>query len=126
MDIIKIALVILVSLITISCLPVFDKSISAVIGIATAVIVLWFVISTITPLVQNIKSFFDSQSGLDLGVIYKSMGISLLTQFVADMAVDTGNNALANQMIFTGKLAIIMLAMPIYIQILEILGQILK
>lgn len=126
MDIIKIALVILVSLITISCLPVFDKSISAVIGIATAVIVLWFVISTITPLVQNIKSFFDSQSGLDLGVIYKSMGISLLTQFVADMAVDTGNKALANQMIFTGKLAIIMLAMPIYIQILEILGQILK
>ena len=119
-------MVILVSLITISCLPVFDKSISAVIGIATAIIVLWLVINTITPLIQNIKRFFDSQSQLDLGIIYKSMGISLLTQFVADMATDVGNKTLANQMIFTGKLAIIMLAMPIYMQILEILGQILK
>ena len=126
MDIIKVALVILVALITISCLPVFDKSISAVIGIATAIIVLWLVINTITPLIQNIKRFFDSQSQLDLGIIYKSMGISLLTQFVADMATDVGNKTLANQMIFTGKLAIIMLAMPIYMQILEILGQILK
>ena len=126
MDIIKIALIILVSLITISCLPVFDKTISAVIGIATSIIVLWFVINTITPLIQNVKRFFDSQSGLDLGIIYKSMGISLLTQFVSDMAMDTGNKTLANQMIFTGKLAIILLAMPIYIQILEILGQILK
>ena len=126
MDIIKVALVILISLITISCLPVFDKSISMAVSVATAIITLWFVISTITPVVHNIKNIFESQSGADLGIIYKSMGISLLTQLVADMAIDVGNKTLANQMIFTGKLAIIMLAMPVYIQILEILGQILK
>ena len=126
MDIIKIALIILVAVITISCLPLFEKPIGATITIATSIIVLWFIINTITPIILNIKSIFDSSSGADLSVIYKAMGISLLTQFVADISMDNGNKALANQMIFTGKLAIIVLALPVYFQVLEVLGQILK
>ena len=126
MDIIKIALIILIGIITISCLPVWEKSVISVISISAALIVLWFIVRTISPIINEIKTVFDSWISTDLSVVFKAMGISLITQFVADIAVDNGNKTLANQMIFAGKIAIVVLAMPVYFQVLEILGRIVK
>ena len=126
MDVIKIALIILIAVITISCLPVWEKSIISAISISASLIVLWFVINTVSPIVNEIKMVFNSWVSTDLSVVFKAMGISLVTQFVADVAIDNGNKALANQMIFAGKIAIVVLAMPVYLQVLEILGQIVK
>ena len=126
MDIIKIALIILIGIITISCLPVWEKSVISVISISAALIVLWFIVRTISPIINEIKTVFDSWISTDLSVVFKAMGISLITQFVADIAVDNGNKTLANQMIFAGKIAIVVLAMPVFLQVLEILGRIVK
>ncbi len=126
MDFIKISIIILVSVITVNCLPVFEKSITSTINITAVLVVIWIVISTITPIVSDIKGLFDKYINGDLSVVFKSLGISLITQFVADIAVDNGNKSLANLMVLTGKLAIIVLAMPIYLQVLELVGQILK
>lgn len=126
MEIIKIALIILVAVITVSCLPVWEKSIVSAISISVSLIVLWFVINTVLPIVIEIKSVFNSWITTDLSVVFKAMGISLITQFVADLAIDNGNKTLANQMIFAGKIAIVVLAMPVFLQVLEILGRIVK
>ena len=126
MEIIKIALIILVEVITVSCLPVWEKSIVSAISISVSLIVLWFVINTVLPIVIEIKSVFNSWITTDLSVVFKAMGISLITQFVADLAIDNGNKTLANQMIFAGKIAIVVLAMPVFLQVLEILGRIVK
>ena len=126
MDIIKIALVVLISIIVVSCLPVWEKSVISAISISSSLIILWLVINTVSPVVSEIKTVFNSWISTDLSVVFKAMGISLITQFVADVAVDNGNKTLANQMIFAGKIAIVVLAMPIYFQVLEILGRIVK
>ena len=126
MEIIKIALIILVAVITVSCLPVWEKSIVSAISISVSLIVLWFVINTVLPIVIEIKSVFNSWITTDLSVVFKAMGISLITQFVADLAIDNGNKTLANQMIFAGKIAIVVLAMPVFLQVLKILGRIVK
>ena len=126
MEIIKIALIILVAVITVSCLPVWEKSIVSAISISVSLIVLWFVINAVLPIVIEIKSVFNSWITTDLSVVFKAMGISLITQFVADLAIDNGNKTLANQMIFAGKIAIVVLAMPVFLQVLEILGRIVK
>ena len=54
------------------------------------------------------------------------MGISVITQFVADIASDSGNKALANQMILTGKVSVMILAMPVFVQIMNIIGKLLE
>ena len=126
MEIIKIALIIIVAVITVSCLPVWEKSIVSAISISVSLIVLWFVINTVLPIVIEIKSVFNNWITTDLSVVFKAMGISLITQFVADLAIDNGNKTLANQMIFAGKIAIVVLAMPVFLQVLEILGRIVK
>ena len=126
MDIIKIALIILISVFTVSFVPALEKSIISVISISTSLIVLWLVARTISPIISEIKTVFYNWTDTDLSVIFKTMGISLITQFVADVAIDNGNKTLANQMIFAGKIAIVVLAMPIYFKVLEILGRIVK
>ena len=126
MDFIKISIVILVSVITVNCIPVFEKSIAVTINIVSVLLVILMVMNTIAPIINDIKNLFDTYIKGDLSVVFKSLGISLITQFVADIALDNGNKSLANLMILTGKLAVILLAMPIYIQVLELMGRMLK
>ena len=126
MDFIKIALIILVTTFTVSCMPSIDKSIATTVNIGASLLVLWMIIGVISPVIENIKNVFSGYYTGDLSIVFKSLGISLITQFVADIATDNGNKSLANGMILTGKLAIIVLAMPIYIKVLEIMERILK
>ena len=126
MDFIKIALIILITTITVSCIPLFDKSIATTVKIAASMLILWMVVDVVSPVIENIKTVFFNYYTGDLSIVFKSLGISLITQFVADVATDNGNKSLANGMILTGKLAIIVLAMPIYIKVLELMERILK
>lgn len=126
MDILKIAGIILAAVILVSSLPTFDKSISAIISVATCVLVLVYIVNMISPAVETIQDLFINETDNDFSIIFKTMGISLITQFVADVATDSGNKALANQMVFTGKTAIVILALPVFVQVLEIIGQLIK
>ncbi len=126
MDFIKICLIILVAVITVSCIPVFERPIIATINIATSLIVLYTVVITISPIISDIKIIFNNNLSGDLSIVFKTLGISLITQFVSDVATDNGNKSLANRMILTGKLAIIVLILPVYLQVLEIIGRIIK
>lgn len=126
MEIIKISIIILIAVILINTLPLYDKNISSMITISTCVIVMVYVVHIIRPAFDTIKSIINNETNIDFVLIFKCMGISLITQFVADIASDSGNKALANQMIFVGKLAIVILAMPIFVKVLEIIGQFIK
>ena len=125
MEFLKISLIILVAVIMANCIPVANKNIWFITVLSSSVVVLLYIIRTVTPVMETIKNISDSADMGDLSIIYKSMGISLITQFVADTSADSGNKALANQMIFAGKIAIIILALPIYMQVLEMIGGLL-
>jgi len=124
MEFIKIAVIIFVAVILVSCLPVYDNSVSNIIGIAVCTIVLIYIISCIIPVIMNIRSFIEKLD-FDFSLIFKCMGISLITQFVSDIASDSGNKALSNQMIFAGKVAVTALALPLFAQVIEIIGRLI-
>lgn len=126
MDFLKVSLIILITVVTVNCVPAIGKNTSAVTVIAASVVVMLYIIKTVTPVIENIKSMFADVGMGDLSLIYKSIGISLITQFISDTANDCGNKSLANQMVFAGKIAIVFLALPVYIQVLEMIGRMLK
>ena len=74
----------------------------------------------------QVKSFIETIGFGDYSILYKAMGIALVTEIVRDIAADSGNKSISNQMIFAGKAAILLIALPVYIQVLEILTEILK
>lgn len=126
MDILKIAAVILICAILFSSLPTFDKSISSLITLSASVVILLYVINSTKDYIGEIKSVIDSFGTGEFSLVFKIMGISLVTQFVSDIARDSGNKSLANQMVFAGKAAIIVLALPVFTRALEVIGKLLK
>ena len=123
MEIIKLAGVILITVIFINTLPTFNKYVSALIAISCSVIILLYTTKAIIPAVESIQAIASQVSFNGLDIIFKAIGTGLITQFVADIAEDNDNKALSNQMIFVGRVAILILAMPVFLQVLELIGQ---
>ena len=126
MDFIKLALLILLTIFIVSSLPLYDKSLTILITLCASTVVLINIINYVTPIIRQIKSVFSDSYFEDISIVFKAMGISLLTGFVNDIATDSGNKALANQIVFAGKIAIVALALPVFIQVMELIKQMIK
>lgn len=126
MEILKIAGIIIVTVILISSIPFYDKNIRNIIMIFSCTAVSLYIINSFRNDFIQVKSFIETIGFGDYSILYKAMGIALVTEIVRDIAADSGNKSLSNQMIFAGKSAILLIALPVYIQVLEILTEILK
>ena len=126
MDFIKIALLILFTALTITSLPLNNKSMTFLIALCASVIVLINIINYMSPIITEIKNVFSDSFFEDISIVFKAMGISLITGFVNDIAADSGNKALANQMVFAGKIAIVALALPVFMHVIELIKQMIK
>ncbi len=126
MEILKIAGIIIVTVILVSSVPFYDKNIRNIIMIFSCIAVSLYIINSFRNDFIQVKSFIETIGFGDYSILYKAMGIALVTEIVRDIAADSGNKSLSNQMIFAGKAAILLIALPVYIQVLEILTEILK
>ena len=126
MEILKIAGIIIVTVILISSRPFYDKNIRNIIMICSCIAISLYIINSFRNDFIQVKSFIETIGFGDYSILYKAMGIALVTEIVRDIAADSGNKSLSNQMIFAGKAAILLIALPVYIQVLEILTEILK
>lgn len=126
MEILKIAGIIIVTVILISSIPFYDKNIRNIIMIFSCTAVSLYITNSFRNDFIQVKSFIETIGFGDYSILYKAMGIALVTEIVRDIAADSGNKSLSNQMIFAGKAAILLIALPVYIQVLEILTEILK
>lgn len=126
MEILKIAGIIIVTVILISSLPFYDKNIRNIIMILSCIAVSLYILNSLENDFFQVKSFIETIGFGDYSILYKAMGIALVTEIVRDIAADSGNKSLSNQMIFAGKAAILLIALPVYVQVLEILTEILK
>ena len=126
MEILKIAGIIIVTVILISSIPFYDKNIRNIIMICSCIAISLYIINSFRNDFIQVKSFIETIGFGDYSILYKAMGIALVTEIVRDIAADSGNKSLSNQMIFAGKAAILLIALPVYIHVLEILTEILK
>ncbi len=121
MDILKISALVLIAIILISSLPVLSKNIQSLITISVSVLVLVYIINQLTPIIQEIRETISTLEFIGVDIIFKSVGIGLVTQFVSDICLDNNNKALSNQMILAGRIAIMITAMPIFLEVMNII-----
>ena len=89
---------------------------SIIISLAAGILVLAIVLSRISPAITQIQSLLtatklSSEYGL---ILFKALGICFLTQFASDSCRDAGENALASKIELAGKIAIVILALPLF------------
>ena len=121
MEIFKLAAIILTAVIVVGALPTFSKEISLIITLSCCTVILLYMLKMIVPVVEYVRELTRNIYFDRFDVVLKAVGVGLITQFVSDTAIDCGNRSLANQMIFAGRICVLMLAIPVFVQVLGII-----
>ena len=116
MNIIAIAGVAVIAAILAVMMKQYHQEYSVVISIAAGIIILFEIFANVSPAIKQINTLLSS-AGLSAeytAILFKALGICFLTQFAADSCRDAGESALASKTELAGKIAIVVLSLPLF------------
>lgn len=91
-------------------------------SLLAGVLVMGMLLRQVSPLVAALRRM-TALGGVGenhLGVVLRGAGICLVTQLAADTCRDAGDSALAGKAELTGRLLLLLLAVPLYEEILSL------
>lgn len=111
----KIAGVILCEIIIYALLRQIKPEIAIITQIASVVVLLFMIGDDIRDALSVFDSFFSSAGDVSnyIPVLFRVLGITLITQFSSDMCKDAGESALATKVEFAGKVMITAAGLPV-------------
>ena len=118
------ALVMCVMIITVRELK---PELSLLLTIACSVVLTMFLLGFVSPLVNEISSI-AAAGGIDselLAIVLKSFGICVAVQTAADVCRDAGQTALAGKLELGGRLALLIVALPLFRRLLDLAMEII-
>lgn len=116
MNIIGIAGIALIAAVLSAMIKRYHQEYAILISIAAGIIIILEIFSNISPAIKQVSTLLSS-AGLSsdyLGILLKSLGICFLAQFAADSCRDAGESALASKVELAGKIAIVILSLPLF------------
>ena len=86
------------------------------VGIVAGAIALLAVLKTAAPAVSQLQALLDGAAlpQAYTAILFKALGICLLTQLTADACRDAGESALAAKAELSGKLLLLVLSLPLF------------
>lgn len=128
MNIIAIAALAIIATILCKLMDKYDKIYSLLITLAVTTIVILLVFTYISPIMEMVHNLF-TRSGLDyqyVEILFKALGICYVTQFAFDICKDSGENAMATQVELAGKVSLLILALPLFQALIEIVTKLIS
>lgn len=101
----------------------YAPEISALIAVAAGLIILVFVLTKLLPSINTIADLLENTAvpAEYLTVLLKAVGISLGVRFTSDTCKDMGQNSIAAKVEFSGRVAILLAALPLFEDVAEII-----
>ena len=96
----------------------------AVVALISGVIIMLYFIFSYFGNVLNVFNQILNKTGVNselFGIILKIVGVGYIIEFGASICADSGNPAIADKIILGGKLLILVLAMPIITNLLDLI-----
>lgn len=123
MDILKICVIAIISVIVILTIKPYIANMSIMITIVSGVIIFILIIPTLEEVLQSI---LDIVSMLDIGIehigiILKIIGIAYICEFSSQVCIDAGENAIASKIELAGKVLIMFISIPIITKLLGVI-----
>ena len=105
----------------------FSKEYSVYIKLAAGAAVLSIIIIYISPVTETIYMLYEKAGAEDeyLTILFKALGICYITQFASDICKDCGENTLAVQTELAGKIALMILSLPLFSSLAEIISNLI-
>ena len=100
--------------------------IALMLSISGAVIIALFALEVFSGLADEAEAVLNSVNADYFTVPLKTLGISVITSLTSRLCEDSGDKAMSFTVSFAGKTAILLSAMPLFSQLLEILSEVLK
>lgn len=128
MDIVKVALVGVISVILAIKLKGYNSEFSVYLSLMACIFILFYAFDKLSSIIDFIKQL---QSSLNIDTSYikillKLIGISYVCEFSSSLCRDAGYNAIAGQIDMVGKLSILVVSMPIIVSLLNIINKFLS
>ena len=125
---IKIAGIILTALLTSILLRKRGSEFSFLIVICAVVLIFIIISEDLYSVIEKLADLTDSVSGVRpyIHLMLKVLGISLIAQFVSDLCRDSGESALAAQTETASKIIILIIALPLFESVIDIVTGLLK
>lgn len=124
MKIVSIAGICIISAVMCKLFANEGKEYGLYIKIAAASVIMSMIIIFVSPVTETIRSIYD-KAGADeeyLTILFKALGICYVTQFACDVCRDSGENALATQAELAGKVSLLIIALPLFNSLADIVA----
>ena len=122
MNIISVCGFCIASVIACKALENDSRQLKTVLTLVVAVIFLLSTVGFVSQIISAVSSLFDAAKidGMYIKVIFKSLGVTYLTQFAADYCKDCGENAIASQVLLAGRISVLVISLPLFKAFVEI------
>lgn len=127
MDIFKIIGVGLITAISALIVKQIKPEVSIVVGMAGGIVMILMLVDVFSNIIASFSSLIN-KSGLSSGIfstVLKIIGVGYITEFSANLCADAGSSSIANKILLGGKIIIMMIAIPIVTNIIEIISGLL-
>ncbi|MGN0534853.1 MAG: SpoIIIAC/SpoIIIAD family protein [Eubacterium sp.] len=125
---IKITAIALISLVLIIFLRNTNREFAFILTVASSLILFSIVINDFFQVIERVNEISSQIENLNsyVSLMVKILGITLITQFVIDLCRDSGENALASQTEITSKIIILIMIMPLFEAVMNVVTGLLK
>lgn len=106
----------------------YNKTISVVVMLATAAVIFFLIadgVSEVFGFISKISNGADSAAEY-IKLMMKVLGITLIAQFTSDICRDAGENTLASQTETAAKIIVILMVLPLFETVLNIITGLLE
>lgn len=121
MDVIKIALFGIVAVILILLLRSYRSDLAMILSLTAGVLIALYLVKFLVDLSHVLQTWESYLQGVSeyMGVLWKALGITYLCEFTGNLCRDSGNTLIAGQIELCGKVAVMLLGMPVLWMLLQ-------
>lgn len=116
MDIIAICGLAVVAVVSALVVKKHNPETALIISISAGILILLAVFGKISPISDEIRVLLQNTniSSDYVTILLKTLGICFICQFTADSCKDAGESAIASKVEFAGRVAILVIALPLF------------
>lgn len=99
----------------------YNAEIAVAVAIIGGIIIFVSVILNLSSALETFKLILDASSvdSKYITILLKAVGICFLSEFAGDCCLDAGQRTLANNVITAGKVMVVIIAVPMYRDVLD-------
>ena len=98
------------------------------VSVGAGALILSGVLVGMLPIIAQIRAIFDGAAipGQYAQILFKALGLCFVTQIACDACKDAGESAIAAKVELAGKISVLVLSLPLFAQVLDIVRLLLR